>query len=212
MKNYVTVENGFVGFGLSRELAVEDSKWNQLRQASVEVDDKYKERRKQLHPWLPRPNMLHITGVGCIMTDGQQIWDAANSSKKMLCWKYSIFYILQSLFPGKLSFEDICFTIREELDTLFSNVSADVVLIKDMPPIRLGDKRNDFTPYVKYFMDDGIVIAFGEKEVGVKRIYEPMYHTVDLPEQDSIVDIVAYIACRMRILFNDTTCLEIGVI
>lgn len=182
MPSYVKQSKHSIGFGLSNEEATADAYVNGCM-TSLADDTKgiFIDRRESIRPWMPKSNMLHLSGIGCLLYDNMKITET-NTGKQVLVAATgdSIFYYLSELFGNKLSYSDIVCVLREELDTFFMNISDEFVLIEDMPLIQVQQESINFRPTVLYTTKFNFSIGCSETMVGVKWHGEDCYYTAQI--------------------------------
>lgn len=205
MKNFIEVSNGQVGFGVTREAAKRDLLINKCRQdINEDLTGEFRERRKELHPWLPKDNMLHINGLGCLVYNNYKLTNTKTGKTIPVTQAgKTIYYYMANMFRNELSYTDVTVVLRPELDKLFGNISNEFTLIKDMPYIKLSNRDNGFSPNVVYTTKDGVIIGVGDKEIGMKYIGDDMYHVVELDNNFVYIPILSYIGYKMNIIFTD---------
>lgn len=203
-KNYYFTEKGAVGFGITEEEARRDLYINLCRNdLSNDVTGEFKARREQLMPWQPLPNMLHISGIGCLIYEDYELRNTKNN-KRIIISQYdkSIYYYMTYLFEDELSYTDIAVVIRPELDSLFNYISKDFVLIRDMPDIRTLGEQNGFEPYIIYKFDNGVQIGVDNGCIGIRLEGDELYHAIEIEDRIGYVHLLVYIACKMGILID----------
>ena len=205
MKVYVEIGNGQVGFGASKEEALQDLNINLCRE-SIENDTtgEFLERREELFAWLPKPYMLHINGMGCIAySNGVLTNTKTGKSIKVDQFGNTIYYYIANIFGNEISYTDITVSLQKEFDTLFQAISPEFTRIRDMPYIRLSDEDNGFVPIVTYVTDNNVIIGVADKEIGMKLLGDEMYHTVELDSNNAYVPMLSYIGYKIGVVFSD---------
>lgn len=179
MGAFVKQQYGSVGFGISAEEAVEDAYINACS-TSLDNDTRgiFKSRRQEMHPWMPTPHMLHISGVGCLVYENAVIRETkSNNSLIVAATNNSIFYYLAELFGDRLSYTDIVCVLRNELDTFFTNISKDFITISSMPIIQVQAENDDFLLDVIYRTSKDVMIGCTDSMMGIKFLGEDVYYT-----------------------------------
>lgn len=205
MKNCISISPyGCVGFGTTNEEAKYDAYVNDCRQdLTRDVDGVFKEKRERLSPWLPTNNICHITGVGALYASKGFIMETSTGNKvDIFACQYSIYFYIATLFGDKLTYEEITVVLRPELDKFFTSVIPGTVPIKDWPYIKLENTDNGFNPSVIYNMAGGIIVGIAPNSVGIKRVGDDLYHTVDIPDSVEHIYLLSYIAYKMGIILG----------
>lgn len=205
MKVFIEIGNGQVGFGATKEEAMQDLHLNLCRE-SIENDTtgEFTKRRDELYAWLPKPNMLHVNGIGCITyNDGVLTNTKTGKSIQVNQHGGTMYYYLANILGKDISYTDITVSLQKEFDTLFQSISPEFTLIKDMPYIRLSDEDNGFDPVATYVTDDNVIIGVADKEIGMKLLGDEMYHTVELDDNNSYVPLLSYIGYKIGVVFSD---------
>lgn len=128
-------ETRIAGLGLTTEEAMESMRFYVER--SGKLSTVRLERRKEIHPWLPRPNLLHVKGVGAILYRGNSFVNLKTGTEVMVVNKPMAHYLcLYSAFDGEISFEDFTITIAKEVNEFLSNVSGTYLSLNDFPYIK----------------------------------------------------------------------------
>lgn len=211
MYNYVVTRDGCVGFGDDYESAEYDLYLNLCRRDFKYDKGEFLKRRQELKPWMPRENMLHIAGVGCLVYEDFKLTNTkTGKSVPVNTYKYAICYHLMNLVGDMLSYTDIMIVLRPELDKLFSSISDQFVKLEDMPSIQLLGKVNGFNPDVLYHIGDDIVIGISDTMIGMRTVYEEFFHAVDSIDGMFMVPLLAYIGCKIGYVFNESGVYEYG--
>lgn len=131
-------ETGIVGLGLTPEEARESMRFYVER--SGKLSQETLKRRKEIHTWLPRPNILHVTGVGAIQYKDNRFINLVTGRKVPVYVKPLSHYLcLYSAFDGRLSFKDFTVTISQEVNRFLSNISDKFLTLDDFPYISPGE-------------------------------------------------------------------------
>lgn len=212
MWNYFVTGDGEIGFGFTSESAELDLKINQLRHdITKDSEGVYLKRRKELSPWMPTNNILHISGVGCLVYEGLTLTEVKSGRSVTISRKAGlIFYYLGKLFGNLLSYTDIMVVLRPELDRLFQNISTEFTKLENFPYVMLKNAFNGFKPNVTYTLDTGHVIGVDDDMVGIKVLGEDMYHVADIDDAP-IITTLAYIGYKLGLIIYEGV-LEYGKI
>lgn len=179
MGAFVRQNYGSVGFGVSVDEAVEDAYINACS-VSLSNDSKgiFIKRREEIHPWMPTPHMLHLSGIGCLVYENATIREVASGNEVIVAaTNNSLFYYLAELFGTRLSYTDVVCVLRDEIDTFFTNISKDFVPIRSMPIIQVQSETDDFALDVIYRTSADITIGCTESVIGIKFLGEDVYYT-----------------------------------
>lgn len=179
-----------VGFGITQAEATEDA-YNNACMISLSNDSKNKfaERRKALHPWMPLPTMLHISGVGCLYYKDMKITETAtNKSVIVAATGTSIFQYLSLLFTNRLTYTDIICVLREEIDTFFQNISEEFIPISSLPIIQTQKETADFIPEAVYSTSYNFVIGCASDKIGIKYSGEDCYYVIQVNSSSEQMD------------------------
>ena len=205
MRSYIAMKEGSLGFGESKEAAEEDLYINICRQ-SIQSDTKgeFLKRRQVLKPWLPLENMLHISGIGCLVYENGILRDEKSGrSINITDVNYSTFYYLCSVFQGMLSFTDIAIVLRPEIDIFFRNIDKRFHSLNDFPQIKLLNSLNGFEPTVTYMLDFGILVGVADNMLGIKEQGHELFFTVDMEKDCSIQAMLSYLGLKLGYLFTE---------
>lgn len=174
-----------VGYGITESEAAEDAYINSCtRSLSNDTEMRFKDRRDELHPWMPLPNMLHISGVGCLVYENKQIRETASGNRVAVASTGgSIFRYLANLFGRKLSYTDIVCVLREEIDTFFLNISKEFIPIKDMQIISTQSESYNFAPKALYKTNSNFIIGCDVGYVGIRYQGESNYYVCSVTSQ-----------------------------
>lgn len=178
MPAFIKTTKTSVGFGISSDEANEDAYINACTiSLANDVENKFRKRREELHPWMPLPNVLHISGIGCLVYENKKITETASGTTVIVASTgISVFQYLSILFERRLKYTDIVCTVRAEFDTFFTNISDEFMTIKDMPLIQTQRESADFEPRVLYGTDSGITIGCTDGYAGIKYSGEDCYY------------------------------------
>ena len=202
MGNFIAAAKGEIGFGIDNEDAQCDLRVN-ICKRNIQNDEtgEFLQRRKKLNPWMPKPNMLHITGIGCLIYENGSLRNTKNSSAVFVReYGPSIYYYLARTLGCSVTYSDIVVVLRPELNTLFGNISTEFMRIEDMPYIKVIDEFNGFKPTTVYKLISGINIGISNDFVGIKRAGDKMYYAVEFNENISLPAILSYVGYRMGIM------------
>lgn len=129
------METRIVGFGLTQSDAMKDLQFNLERSGKLSASRL--ERRKEIHAWLPKPNLLHVKGIGAILYDNNFFINLQTQRKVRARIKPLSHYLcLFSAFDGKLSYEDFTITISPEVNKFLGNISDKFLQLCDFPYIK----------------------------------------------------------------------------
>jgi len=212
MNVFYGTKDGVIGFGETAELIDEDLYINLCR-LDLSNDSKglYIKRREQLMPWNPKPNLLHVNGLGCIVYDGVRLLNTKTGKSIEVSQSISnVFYYMAVLFGTDINYEDIVIVMQREIDILFKVAAPNIVSIEDMPVIRVADSILGFKPTIVYTFEGGIIIGVNENTIGVKRKGSDMFYVIDRNDEVNYLVSCSYIGYRVgvvitneRIEFND---------
>lgn len=174
-----------VGYGITEEEATEDAYINSCtRSLNNDVEMRFKNRREELHPWMPLPNMLHISSVGCLVYENKQILETASGNRLVVASTGgSIFRYLANLFGRRLTYTDIVCVLREEIDTFFLNISKEFTPIKDMQIISTQSESYNFSPRALYKTNSNFTIGCDVGYVGIRYQGETNYYVCGVESQ-----------------------------
>lgn len=198
MSMFVERRGASVGFGVSAEEAIRDTYINSCTQSLCnDVNNEFTARRKLLSPWMPSANMLHISGVGCLIYKDMMITEVASGNQVYVAaTNNSIFYYLSVLFNTKLSYTDIVCVLREELDIFFQNISDSFVPIGDIPPIQVLKESQDFKPNVVYNTDSNFMIGCADGAIGIKHLGEDCFYVCRIKDKTEQLPALHYLLYR----------------
>lgn len=135
MNIVVDRETRIAGLGLTQEEAMLDMKFNVERSGKFTTERL--NRRKEVHAWLPKPNLLHVSGVGAILYENNQFINLRTERRARVRIKPLSHYLcLYSVFDGKLSYEDFTITISPEVNRFLGNISDKFLALCDFPYIK----------------------------------------------------------------------------
>lgn len=206
MPAFIKQTNSAIGFGLSKEEAENDAYINScIIGLSNDKEQRFIKRREELHPWMPLPNVLHISGVGCLVYENRKIKETASGKTIVVAATgNAIFQYIALLFGRKLSYTDIVCVLREELDTFFLNISNEFVPIRDMPIIQTQRESADFIPTVLYRTNAGFIIGCVDNYIGIKYIGEDCFYVMSVSKVSEQVDALYRLLYRTgKILIDD---------
>ena len=70
MASYVKQDKHSIGFGLTDNEASADVYVNScMTSLSNDTKNLFTKRREDIRPWMPKSNMLHLSGIGCLLYD-----------------------------------------------------------------------------------------------------------------------------------------------
>ena len=187
-----------IGFGVTPEDAEVDAYINMCKVSlSNDFKSKYSKKREETHPWLPKPTMLHISGVGCLWYHDTKITETKSSKSLVVSHTGpSIFTYLSELFGSALSYTDIVCTYREEIDAFFMNISKDFIPVKNMPIVQILRESDSFIPEVVYSTRFGFSIGITDNEVGIRFLGEDCYYLIPVASTEFQMDAVYYLLSR----------------
>lgn len=205
MKNCFMTGDGELGFGLTRELAERDLQLNKLRHdITLDTTGEFLKRREQLSPWLPKPNMLHMNEIGCLVYENGILYNTKTGIRLNVTRKgNAVFYYLAKLVGTDLSYTDIIVSARPELDRFFQNISPEFKPIEKAPYIMLKNKDNGFIPDVTYVMDSGYAIGIHGDIVGLKAVGDSMYYVTENEYDDPAIMILSYLGYRLDVVIYE---------
>lgn len=206
MPVFIEQKQTAIGFGISRAEAKEDL-YNNACMVTLANDTKgvFAKRREELHPWMPLPNMLHISGVGCLLYEDMKITETStNKTIVVAATGASIFRYLSVLFEDKLSYTDIICVLREEIDTFFLNISEEFTPISSLQVIQVQKESDDFIPSAIYSTSYNFVIGCVEDAIGIKYSGEDCYYVAQVNKSSEQIDSLYRLLYRTGyILVND---------
>lgn len=182
MSNCIAQTKNSIGFGLSYEEATADAYVNScMVSLQNDKDGIFTKRRKEISPWMPKANMLHLSGIGCLIYEEMKITETGTGKQVLVATTGdSIFFYLAELFGDKLSYSDIVCVIREEIDAFFTNISNEFILIEDMSLIQVQQESVNFKPDVLYTTEFNFAIGCSEDTIGLKWQGEDCYYTAHI--------------------------------
>lgn len=135
MNMLVDRETRITGIGRTPEEAL--ASMNFYIERSGRLSTERIQRRKEIHAWLPRPNLLHVKNVCAIQYDGTYFINLKTGRKVHVKVKPLAHYLcLYSAFDGELSFEDFTLTIAPEVNKFLSNISSKFLSLNDFPYVK----------------------------------------------------------------------------
>ena len=138
MNVVVDRETKIPGFGRTPDEAFASMQFNLER--SGRLSDHHIQKRKEMHAWLPKPNLLHVTGVGAIVYEKGFLRNLVTGRKvKLLMKPFAHYLCVFSAFDGLISFEDFTLVIAPEVNRFLSNISDKYLTINDFPYINPAD-------------------------------------------------------------------------
>lgn len=203
--SYIVSINNIFGFGLTREEAENDYYINKCKQdLSNDDENRYVERRRQLHPWMPKENRLHISDVGYLTFEGNVIREERTGKEILPIYKKnSIFFIMSVLFGNILTYEDITVVLREELDAFFNNISTEFISIKDMSTIYISSQETGFIPSIEYNSSKlGVTIGVDKNQIGLCLHGSHEYYVCDYYDNHQM-EALSYLGYRTGILLTE---------
>lgn len=127
-------ETRIVGLGLTQEEAYTSMKFYVER--SGKITQEREKRRKKIHAWLPKENVIHVTGIGAVMYEKNYFVNLLTGRKVRMHAKALAHYLdLFSAFDGRISFEDFTLTIAPEVNEFLANISDKFQTLNDFPYI-----------------------------------------------------------------------------
>lgn len=201
----MVVRQNQVGFGLTAEEAEHDWYVNRCRE-SIGDDTKniYTGRKRELEAWLPCMNTLHISGVGCMVYEGDMLKEERSGRSVRLTRKgYSIYSYMAELFGDGLSYEDIAVCIQDEVSTFFKSVSGEFYALKEYPVVKVAERNVQFNPDVVYTLCNGVLVGDGGDVVGMKIIGDEQYHLLEAASMGNKYDLLVYLCYRLGISFEE---------
>ena len=206
----VLEENGVKGYGLTKDDAKEDLFLNKCKaDISFDTNEIYVGRKRELKPWKPRENMLHIHTAGCLCANGNRIVETSTGrTVEVSKNRQAIFYYLANLFGKRLTYTDIAISLQEDFNKFFQMVEEDLMPIQNFPEIKLMNSENGFEPTVTYTTKQNLIIGTSRKAIGVKEVGDEYFHVVELEDQDVSIELLSYICYRLGYLFNGKIIIE----
>lgn len=179
MATFIRQSYGSIGFGVSEEEALEDAYINACSVSlSNDLKEMFKKRRESINPWMPTSNMLHLSGIGCLVYSDNVIKEISSGNEIEIDETNNmIFYYLSMLFGDRLSYTDIICVLREEIDIFFTRIKSSFIPIRDMPMIQVTNETNDFYLDVMYRTSEDFIIGCTETMIGIKFLGEDAYYT-----------------------------------
>jgi hypothetical protein len=196
MRSYIKTGGGAVGYGVTEEEAMYDLKINQCKiDISNDESGSFMARRDILQPWLPKDNMLHITGKGCLHFKDNRIVNT-KTGKGVECRRpyKPIFYYLAELFDSSMTYEDFVVVCRREIDEFFSNISLDILTIENMEPLKRLGAYTGFDPSVVYTLSNNLMLARTKSAIGLKSYGEELFL---VQEGTNSLEALPYIGYRL---------------
>lgn len=206
MPAFIKQTNTSIGFGVTREEAENDAYINACTvDLSNDKEKRFISRRTELHPWMPLSNMLHISGVGCLVYENRKIRETASGKTIVVAATgNAIFRYMSILFGERLSYTDIVCVLREEIDTFFANISNEFVPIGQMPIIQTQRESAGFIPNVLYKTNAGFVIGCVNNYVGIRHIGEDCFYVTEVNKSVEQLDAIYRLLYRTgKVLVDD---------
>lgn len=200
MWNGMIIKEGISGFGQTEDEANEDALINRLRRESKsQLEEPYLSRKEELYPWFPLSNMLHISGVGCLIYENNTIWNTRNNKSVVINESpYFMCEALQALVGADLSYTDVVLVLEKELGVFFTRASSKILPIEEYPSITVLESINGFEPNIIYSLNDGdVLVGVSATAVGLKEFGDEKYYVVPLECKDDLVGLVSYLAYRV---------------
>lgn len=211
MGAFVKQNYGSVGFGVSADEAVEDAYINACS-VSLSNDTKgiFTKRRNEIHPWMPTPHMLHLSGIGCLVYENATIRETKSGNEVIVAAAdNSMFYYLAELFGTTLSYTDVVCVLRNEIDTFFTNISKDFVPISAMPIIQVQTETDDFALEVVYKTSADMMIGCTDSVIGIKFLGEDVYYTCPIESSKQQIGALHRLLYRTGFVLSDDKLLEL---
>ena len=198
------LERGQVGFGSDKSEAKQDLFFNLCRQnIKADKSGKFLRRKKELHPWMPRKNMLHLTGIGCLVYDKYCLTNTAtNKTLPVHYYDMAIYYYLAELFSDMLSYTDIAIVLQSEINQFFREISYRFLELEQYPYIEVTDRNSGFNPSIVYSIKNDIVIGVNSTTLGVKFYGSEYYYVVPYKRGEDIMSRISYIGYRMGVIIS----------
>ncbi len=211
MGAFIRQKYNSIGFGVSVDEALEDAYINACSVSlSNDVNGLFTKRRKEIHPWMPTPHMLHLSGIGCLVYDSATIKEMNSGNEVIVAaTNNSIFYYLAELFGNVLSYTDIICVLREELDIFFTNISTDFIPISAMPVIQVQSETDDFSLDVLYKTSLDFMIGCTESMIGVKYLGEDVYYTCPIESTLQQIGALHRLLYRTGFVYSNNELLEL---
>lgn len=200
MANYIKYGKYGVGIGITEEEAIRDLEVVQSIRNSELTPSDLIQRRKELSPWLPLPNYLHISEHCALKYENGILQNiTANIEIEIEPAPYGVVYYILKVIP-ELTYEDIFVCLRPEINEFFSNISEVFNLLEDYPIIYLLEaSAYTCNPDIVYDLSD-YVISLQENSVGMKFFADANYYMCDY--KDDFYHLLSYLASRIGGYFN----------
>lgn len=128
-------ETRIAGLGLTPDEAMASMRFYVER--SGKLSYARQERRKQIHAWLPKPNLLHVKDVGVILYRGNTFKNLKTGREVLVTNKPLSHYLtLYNAFDGYIDYEDFTITIAQEVNEFLGNISNIYMTLNDFPYIK----------------------------------------------------------------------------
>lgn len=170
-------ETKIVGLGLTQSEAMESMSFYVER--SGKLTAARLARKKEIHAWLPKPNLLHVKGIGAILYRGNTFLNLRTNREVTVSNKSMSHYLsLFNAFDGYISFEDFTITIADEVNEFLRNVLGVTVKLSEFPYIKpvetLHIKHYHITEMEKVAvietLDQSIVVSDNGKMKEVEKV------------------------------------------
>ena len=161
----VDKETKICGFGPTPEEALQAMHFKLERRGRLTPERE--ERRKELHAWLPRKNMLHIQGVGAVIYEDGWLYNLrTDKRKRMRNTPLSQYRYLYNILDGEISYEDFTLTIGPEVNQFVKNISETFLTLNDFPYIQPAE-RIQISAYHTTVIPELIVMETVAREIVV---------------------------------------------
>lgn len=135
MKVSLDRETGIIGLGISLEDAIASMRF--YKERSGRISSERELRRKDMHAWLPKPNVLQVKGLCAIIYKDNYFENMKTGRKIRVRVKPLAHYLcLFSAFDGEISFSDFTLTIAPEVNQFLRNISGKFLTLNDFPYIK----------------------------------------------------------------------------
>lgn len=184
--------NGYIGYGSSDEEALDSCKVISILQHEYNIHgfEDLIMRRKELAPWNPTSNTLHISSIGYLTHKDDKVF--LNNDSYSITTLFELLYLL--LFD-KMSMIDLAICAIEIDDFFIANniIFPQLYMYHQVVPEDVY--LLDTNLLAQIITDKYTVILFDTNKVGIKRNEEELYWTCTYDEGvSSIKDTLFYIA------------------
>lgn len=205
MWNNMIAKGGHIGFGLDAEEAENDWYVNKCKESlALDAERRFTRRLQELKPWLPNEDMLHITGVGCLVYKDGELTETRTSRRVRIGKKeFEMFYYLSKVLGDALSYTDIVVVLQRELNQFFYNISNQFIPIGEYPIVKVAERSDHFNPETIYYTTSGALIGCTGQYVGLKELGDEQYHIAESFGKENMRGILSYIGYRVGVQFSE---------